>query len=103
MEILIIDNTSIHRNPRVLDLCTAAGVVLEYLPPYCPIFNPIKGSFHDLKAYIRRYYKRGTHNVYLDFEGFFRFTVKTMARGPEAERRARGHFRNAGYRFAEQY
>jgi len=31
-----------------------AGVKLEFLPPYSPDFNPIKESFAELKAWIKK-------------------------------------------------
>ena len=56
--VLVMDNCGIHRNQRVLNLCAEKGVLIEYLPPYLPNFNPIKESFYDLKLWIRRnYYK----------------------------------------------
>ena len=36
------------------DLCTAAGVRVEYLPPYTPDFNPIEKSFAGLKAWMQK-------------------------------------------------
>jgi transposase len=53
--IIIIDNALIHKSDRVVELYTAAGCTIEYLPPYALWFNPIEESFHDLKQYIRRY------------------------------------------------
>lgn len=42
---LIMDHASIHRGQEVKDLVAQSGVILEYLPPYSPDFNPIESSF----------------------------------------------------------
>jgi transposase len=47
---LVIDNASIHRSARMRELCKRVGVVLKYLPPYSPDYNPIKKSFKQLKS-----------------------------------------------------
>jgi transposase len=48
--VIVLDNASIHRSARVRELCDAAGVILEYLPPYSPDYNPIEKSFKQLKS-----------------------------------------------------
>ena len=96
-DILIMDNYAIHRRPRVQQLCDRHGVRLVYLPPYSPRFNPIEGSFYDLKAYLRKHYKV-MELGYDKFEDFLQHAIKTkMAGTPQAAERARGHFRHAGY------
>ena len=64
--IIIMDNASIHISEvypyvfywtnwqRLEDLCAAAGVKLEYLPPYSPDYNPIEESFAELKAWVKK-------------------------------------------------
>jgi transposase len=54
--VLVLDNASIHRSPRLRELCEAYSVALEFLPPYSPDFNPIEATFHNLKAWIQRNY-----------------------------------------------
>ncbi len=53
--VLIMDNASIHRSAGLRDMCREAGILLRFLPPYSPDFNPIEPSFHLLKAWIKRY------------------------------------------------
>ena len=96
-DILIMDNCKIHKNQRVLDLCIARGVIVEFLPPYSPNFNPTEGSFHDLMAYIRRRWKWLIQG-HTQFEEFPYEAVQTVGRGPKARENARGHFSHAGYR-----
>ena len=43
--VLILDNATIHRSLELRIKCEEAGVLLEFLPPYSPDFNPIEKSF----------------------------------------------------------
>jgi transposase len=41
-DIVVMDNLSSHKGPKVRALIEAAGATLRYLPPYSPDFNPIQ-------------------------------------------------------------
>jgi transposase len=88
--VLILDNASIHKNDRLRELCEDHGVLLKFLPPYSPDYNPIEATFHDLKAWIRRNYL-----LALDFEKFDDFLH--FAIGQNSANSVGGHFKNAGY------
>lgn len=53
-DIVIMDNLSSHKGPRVRELIEAAGATLRYLPPYSPDLNPIENAFSKLKALLRK-------------------------------------------------
>ena len=53
-DIVIMDNLSSHKGPKVKDMIEAAGAELRYLPPYSPDFNPIEMAFSKLKALLRK-------------------------------------------------
>ena len=53
-DVVIMDNLSSHKGPRVQELVEAAGANLRYLPPYNPDFNPIENAFVKLKALLRK-------------------------------------------------
>lgn len=53
-DVVIMDNLSSHKGPRVRQLIEAAGASLLYLPPYSPDFNPIENAFAKLKALLRK-------------------------------------------------
>jgi transposase len=53
-DVVVMDNLSSHRGPRVRNLIEAAGASLCYLPPYSPDFNPIENAFAKLKALLRK-------------------------------------------------
>ena len=52
-DIVIMDNLSSHKGPRIRQMIEAAGGSLLYLPPYSPDFNPIENAFAKLKALLR--------------------------------------------------
>jgi transposase len=53
-DIVVMDNLSSHKAPRIRTLIEAAGATLLYLPPYSPDFNPIEKMFAKLKAWLRK-------------------------------------------------
>jgi transposase len=53
-DVVVMDNLSSHKGPRVRDMIEAAGATLLYLPPYSPDFNPIEMAFSKLKALLRK-------------------------------------------------
>ena len=52
--IVIMDNLSSHKGPRVRQMIETAGASLLYLPPYSPDFNPIENAFAKIKAFLRK-------------------------------------------------
>lgn len=53
--ILIVDNCSIHHVGQVKKLLDDAGILLIYLPPYSPDYNPIEESFSFVKYYLKNH------------------------------------------------
>ena len=49
-DVVVMDNLSSHKGPRVEQLIKAAGAELRYLPPYSPDRNPIEKAYSKLKA-----------------------------------------------------
>jgi len=88
--IIILDNASIHKLKRLQELCDQVGIILKFLPPYLPDLNPIKATFKDLKAWIKR-----NHILAVNFKSFnifLEFAI-SQACGVYIE----GHFKRAGY------
>jgi transposase len=52
-DVVVMDNLSSHKGPRVRALIEAAGASLMYLPAYSPDLNPIEMAFAKLKALLR--------------------------------------------------
>jgi hypothetical protein len=57
--VVVMDNASIHKDPRVRKLIEDAGAQLIYTAPYSPDLMPIEFPFHQYKAYLRRHIRRG--------------------------------------------
>ena len=49
-----MDNASWQDSEKILQMCREAGVVVEYLSPYSPDFNPIEEYFGVLKRFIKK-------------------------------------------------
>ena len=67
-------------------MCADAGVVLAFLPPYSPDYNPIEEAFAELKAWMRKNYL--LQNNYDEFDGFLEAAVRHMVT------KAGNHFRS---------
>lgn len=74
--VILLDNASIHKSVRLQQMCRDAGVILEYLPPYSPDFNPIEQTFKALKSWIKRNFERA--NVYANFAYFLEEAVQAV-------------------------
>ncbi|SDY01162.1 Transposase [Albimonas donghaensis] len=63
-DVVIMDNLSSHKGPRVRDLIEAAGAELRFLPPCSPDFNPIEKAFAKLKALLRKAAERTVEGLW---------------------------------------
>lgn len=95
--IIVLDNVSVHIDPRIIEAIEQKGCLVKYLPPYSPEYNPIKLTFSILKAWMRRYFETFRPIFQNDFEGFLRYAVEHSG----CDRYAKEHFKhsNAGYIF----
>ncbi len=57
-DIVVMDNLSSHKGPKVEQLIKAVGAELRYLPPYSPDMNPIEKAYSKLKAHLRKIAER---------------------------------------------
>ncbi len=57
-DVVIMDNLSSHKGPKVRRMIETAGAKLLYLPPYSPDLNPIEMIFAKLKALLRKAQER---------------------------------------------
>ena len=53
-DIVMMDNRSCHKGPRVEHLITQRGATILWLPPYSPDFSPIENAFSKLKTHLRQ-------------------------------------------------
>jgi transposase len=87
-DVVVMDNLSSHKGPRVRDLIEAARATLLYLPPYSPDFNPIENAFAKLKAFLRKAAERSV-------DGLWRAMGSIIDTFTPAE--CRNYFAAAGY------
>lgn len=52
-QIVVMDNLSVHKVARVLQLIEERGCHLLFLPAYSPDFSPIEETFSKIKAFLR--------------------------------------------------
>ena len=52
-DIVLIDNLSSHKGPRIRQLIEPVGARLEFLPPYSPDLNPIELCWSKVKTVLR--------------------------------------------------
>jgi transposase len=52
-DLVIMDNLAPHKSDPTLELITAAGAQVLFLPAYSPDFNPIELAFAKVKARLR--------------------------------------------------
>ena len=64
-DILILDNSSVHRAKGVLDPIIKHGVIVLFLPPYSPDFNPIEMLWSKMKSFLRKV-KARTYDTLID-------------------------------------
>ena len=51
--IIVMDNASFHRKSKLYEIAAKHGVVILFLPPYSPEFNPIEKSLANLKIWFK--------------------------------------------------
>jgi len=63
-DIVVMDNLSSHKGPKIRTMIEAAGATMLYLPPYSPDFNPIENAFAKLKAFLRKTAARSINTLW---------------------------------------
>ena len=87
-QLVVMDNLSAHKSPRVRELVEERGAKLLYLPPYSPDYNPIEEAFAKIKSLMRKAEAR-TRETLLEAMGKAISTVSA--------RDARDFFEHCGY------
>jgi transposase len=92
-QVVVVDNLSAHKGPRIRELIEEQGCELLYLPPYSPDLNPIEEAFAKIKALLRKIGARTREAL-----------LEAMGRALEAlsANDARGFFEHRGYRATVQ-
>jgi transposase len=59
-DVILLDNSSVHRSKLVMDTLHECGIKYIFLPPYSPDFNPIELLWALMKSVLRKL-KARTH------------------------------------------
>ena len=92
-QVVVMDNLSAHKGPRVRRLIEERGCELLYLPPYSPDLNPIEEAFSKIKGLLRKAESR-TRGALVDAMG--------RAISAITVRDAEGFLEHRGYRSSVQ-
>lgn len=78
----ILDGAAIHRHPEIVHYLRSIGIVLIFLPAYCPFFNPIEFLFGYVKKAFQRHYVESSDRDLKPFivDTFRRFENFNMTR-----------------------
>ena len=63
-DVVVMDNLSSHKGPKIRAMIETAGATMLYLPPYSPDFNPIENAFAKLKALLQKAAARTVHTLW---------------------------------------
>lgn len=87
-QVVVLDNLSAHKNPRIRAVIEACGCDVWHLPAYSPDLSPIEEAFAKLKTLLRRAAAR-TKAALLD--------AIAAALAPITAAAAQGFFTHCGY------
>ena len=87
-DLVVMDNLSSHKGPRVRAMIGAAGATLAYLPPYSPDLNPIELAFSKVKQALRSAAHRTADALWSSMQAVLDRVTATDADG---------FFRHCGY------
>lgn len=63
-QVLVMDNLSAHKSPRIDQLIEATGARMLRLPPYSPDFNPIEMAISKVKTVLRKLARRSVDGLF---------------------------------------
>jgi len=63
-QIVVLDNLSAHKSPKVNELVESVGTRVLRLPPYSPDFNPIEMAISKMKSLLRKLGRRTVDDLH---------------------------------------
>ena len=69
-DMVVMDNVSVHKSPRIRDAIENARATLRYLPQYSPDLNPIEMPFSKFKTFLRKAAERTVPRLYRAIRAF---------------------------------
>jgi transposase len=89
-DVVVMDNLSSHKGPKVREAIESVGATLAFLPPYSPDLNPIENAFAKFKWLLKSAAARTV-------EALWQTCGQLLARFHETE--CRNYIRHCGYRY----
>jgi len=93
--VLVVDNASIHKGPRIREMVEERGARILYLPAYSPDFNPIELAFSAIKSWLRSNRDRVNQELVSEdgavYDAFWEAVHSVTAE------HAKGYFKHCGY------
>ncbi|KFA81597.1 hypothetical protein S40288_09383 [Stachybotrys chartarum IBT 40288] len=91
--VIFMDNASFHFfSPKTKEILAAAGVIIEYQPPYSCDLTPIEFLFGSTKNRIRRRAREDDDLIRGDFKSYLLMQIRVVGSDKNI---ARGHLRKA--------
>jgi transposase len=90
-DVVVMDNLSSHKGPRVRAAIEAVGALVRYLPPYSPDLNPIELAFAKFKKLLRDGAERTNQKLW-------QLCGQVLELFTESE--CRNYLRHCGYRYS---
>ena len=87
-DIVLIDNLTSHKSPKIRKAIEAEGAELRFLPRYSPDLNPIEMAFSKLKTLLRKASERSIEALWIRIG-------ELLSHFPQNE--CENYFRAAGY------
>jgi transposase len=87
-DIVIMDNSSVHKGAGIREAIEKARATLRYLPQYSPDLNPIEMPFSQFKAFLRKAAERTVPRLRRAIRSFLPCVTT---------RECANYFRHAGY------
>ena len=75
-EILVMDNSSVHKSKLVMETIAELGLNVLFLPPYSPDFNPIELLWSKIKSILKKL-KARTYESLINSVGFALSEIST--------------------------
>ena len=88
---ICLDNVNVHLNRQVKQVVEEKGLLLNFIPPYSPGYNPIELAFSMLKPWMRGHFRRLGPHFERDMGGFIWYAIEYSG----CDRAATQHFRHA--------
>ena len=89
-------NASFHHSEKIRQLCADAGVILVYLPPYSPDYNPIEEFFAELKAFVKKNWRLYVDMMDRSHESFRKYLSFCVWEVSKRRKSAESYFQHAG-------